>query len=467
MKKKLKLALKCCSNEQGFAIPVAVGLGLVMILIGATMVMRAQGDQVTASAQKATTDSLGVSETGVTRVQSLLKKFPKMAQRSNSDWSSEYTRLSGTNTCLSNTQDSNLVTNVNNWNKVDTLDPKKGEFKIVGYTYTANAGTLEIEGRARSENGSTTTSVDNATTSLEVEIPVVPLADFPVPGLWAKNFSMGNNDVKGNVLVAGCSIPSGVSTANIVAGSGSLKSNPSIEYPPLPDLPITFIPLVGGITSSDIPNTNDCIYDAGGYILDNDGARVSPNTKICKNSLKVKVGSFTLPRVGDTAGSDNIYNYLLGKDAQGKSISLKGGEKLAITAGRKVRLYLQGNLDMSGRSQIIHNSTPQTNFQIYGSDGGTHYRTAGDTNTYTTTSITLSGNTTANMFIYAPEATAGVNGGGNATSTITGSVWVKSWNGSNANQLVITQSADWTGLPVEQPKRISSIRLWQRQQASN
>jgi hypothetical protein len=66
------------------------------------------------------------------------------------------------------------------------------------------------------------------------------------------------------------------------------------------------------------------------------------------------------------------------------------------------------------------------------------------------------------MFIYAPEANVGVNGGGNQPSTITGSVWAKSWNGSNANQLVVTQSAAWPGPLLEKPKRIGSISSWQR-----
>lgn len=428
MNKNLKIALKDRSSEQGFAMPIAIGLGLVMILIGTTMIIRSQDDQVSALAQQATADSLGVAETGVTRVQSLLKRFPKMAQKAKSNWSTEYSRLSAINTCLGSTQDSTLVTNINNWQTVDSSNPpdrKKGEFKILEYTYTGNVGTLKIAGRAISENGSTNTSAANATNYLKVEIPVVPLSDFPLPGLWAKNLTMGNNNVRGNILVAGCSIPAGVSIANIVAGTGSLNSNPSIEYPPLPSMPTSGV-----------------------------------------NTLSAIEASMTLPQAGHIQGADGVYRYLVSKNGSDKSINFTGSEALTITSGRKVTLYLQGNIDMSGTSNIIHTGTPPTNFQIYGSDGGANYKTAADANTYTTTSISLSGNTTANMFIYAPEATVGVNGGGGATSTITGAVWAKNWNGSSANQLVVTQSANWTGLPIEQPKRIGAIQSWQ-QQASN
>jgi len=55
--KKVKMALGRRSSEQGFAIPIAVGLGLVMLLVECDII-RSQGDQVTASAQKGATQSL-------------------------------------------------------------------------------------------------------------------------------------------------------------------------------------------------------------------------------------------------------------------------------------------------------------------------------------------------------------------------------------------------------------------------
>ena len=429
MKKKLSIAPSHGYSEQGFVIPIVMGLGLVMILIGSMMLVRSQVDKVTAAAQKSTTDSLGVSEVGITRVQSLFKRFPKMAQQPASNWAGIYTSNSSANNCLSNTQDSNIVNNINNWITVDSSDLTKGEFKVLDYSYTGNVGVLKVAGRARSENGSAATSIGNAANYLEVRIPVVPLVDFTFPGLWAKSFNMGNNQISGNVLVAGCSIPSGISQdKNIVANTGTLNANPSLEFPPLPELPSSGVITIAAIT-----------------------------------------GSTTLPRttpVVDKPGSDGVYRYLVGKSGN-YSIDLKGNDSLTITSTKKVYLYLQGNVSVSGSSNIIYTGTPPTNFQIYGSDGGSHYKYPIDSNSYITNSIILNGNASVNMFLYAPEATAGVNGGGKQPSTITGSVWVKAWDGSSANQVVVTQSANWTDLPVEQPKGISSIQLWQRQQASN
>jgi len=499
MNRKWKPTLQKRSSDQGFALPVAVGMGLIMILVGTTMILRSQDDQVTASAQKATADSLDVSETGVTRVQALLKRFPKMAEKPLSEWPAEYDRLTALNACLSNSGDESIANG--DWTNVDNSDLSKGEMKVFNYTHTGNVGTLTVAGRARSESGSETTSPDNATTSLVVQIPILPLDNLPVPGLWATAFDMGNNRVSGNILVSGCSVPAGVSTANIDSGTGTLIANPSVEYPPLPDLPEvcpsgTPATLCYQVFKQDndpydpdatppdaITNTyvktngttiTECLKDADGYVVkeDNQGdlVRLKPNITECSdpNHYNESKG-VSFPRPNDKPGADSVYRYLLGVDS-GNSIALKGSSKIIITAGQKVVFYLQGNIDMSGQAKIEHTGTPPTNFQIFGSDGDTHYREASDTSTYTTTSISLSGNSTANMFIYAPEATVGVNGGGNAVSTITGSVWAKAWDGSSSNQLVITQPTNppvqWTDLLMDRLRSIGSIQAWQRSQAN-
>lgn len=66
MNRKLKAALKRRS-DRGFALPVAVGMGLIMLLVAATLIVRSQGGQVTASARKRTGESLAVAEGGIAR----------------------------------------------------------------------------------------------------------------------------------------------------------------------------------------------------------------------------------------------------------------------------------------------------------------------------------------------------------------------------------------------------------------
>ncbi|MFN9952152.1 MAG: hypothetical protein ACK55I_03565, partial [bacterium] len=69
---RLKMALLLHSRESGFAMVIAVSLGLIMILVGLTMTMRSQGDQITASQQKATDQALAAAEKGVAFYQQLI-----------------------------------------------------------------------------------------------------------------------------------------------------------------------------------------------------------------------------------------------------------------------------------------------------------------------------------------------------------------------------------------------------------
>ena len=78
MKNRLYLHLMA-NKEKGFALPLAVLIGLILMVTGMTMIMRAQGDQSKVIAQKARADSLTSSEAGVARVQDLLNSVRVMA----------------------------------------------------------------------------------------------------------------------------------------------------------------------------------------------------------------------------------------------------------------------------------------------------------------------------------------------------------------------------------------------------
>ncbi|MBW4640760.1 MAG: hypothetical protein KME05_21550 [Gloeocapsa sp. UFS-A4-WI-NPMV-4B04] len=158
MNKNLKSALKNSSSEQGFAIPIAVGMGLVMLLIGTTMIVRSQGDEVTALTQKATNRGLSAAETGITRYQSLINdnraiaKYPRVGTPG---WTTAV-NIPGIGNCSgSNTTGSTVVTNAATtiWRSVDSTDPSKGQYRLVEYTYSPTAGatpgtgTLTVEGR--------------------------------------------------------------------------------------------------------------------------------------------------------------------------------------------------------------------------------------------------------------------------------------------------------------------------------
>ena len=62
------------STQAGFAMPLALGLGLVMIIVAASMIGRSQSDQSTTASQREINRALSISEAGIVRVQSFLDR---------------------------------------------------------------------------------------------------------------------------------------------------------------------------------------------------------------------------------------------------------------------------------------------------------------------------------------------------------------------------------------------------------
>ncbi|MBE8994391.1 hypothetical protein [Microcystis aeruginosa] len=79
MKNRLYLHLMA-NREKGFALPLALLIGLILMGTGITVMMRVQGNQSKVIAQKVRADSLRSSEAGVARVQDLLNSVRVMAK---------------------------------------------------------------------------------------------------------------------------------------------------------------------------------------------------------------------------------------------------------------------------------------------------------------------------------------------------------------------------------------------------
>ncbi|HEY9825337.1 MAG TPA: hypothetical protein V6D19_07810, partial [Stenomitos sp.] len=62
-------------RDRGFILPIAIGLGLIILLIGVVVVLRSQTDRNMATLQSSTASSLTAAETGISRLQTLLGKY--------------------------------------------------------------------------------------------------------------------------------------------------------------------------------------------------------------------------------------------------------------------------------------------------------------------------------------------------------------------------------------------------------
>jgi hypothetical protein len=465
MNKKLKISLIHRYSEQGFAMPIAIGLGFIMILIAATMIMRAQGDQTTASAQKATARSLGTSETGITRVQTFLNKYPYFIKFSSTRWTdtdvidgaaSAYVRnkglgcgaVAGRKTSI--TDDLNAL--IPGWKSVDATDSNKGEFQVRSYTYTGSNGSLTVDGR----------NPQGASTALQVNIPTTLVPSPPSirppspPGLFINISDLQpNQTVRGDVWLNGCNddenapqnadgTTSPTRQSDIESGSGTFTVSPTTSLPNLPSLPTVAPASLSGTLTQN-------------YYID----RYNPDTGT----------PVTLPNPVTLPTADDIANYPDGTQKDGsyayriKSIT----SPLNIEPGKKVTIYLTGNIELSGNT--IVNAGAPANLKIFGSKDNAFCPNGlpiGNA-ACNTTKVELDGTSEIHAYIFAPAATAGLKGGGNS-ERYQGALWVSKWDDlSSSNKIVIGQQiTDWSAFSWDEAwntTNIAPISSWQRQEA--
>ena len=420
-------------SEQGFALPIAVGLGLVMMLVAGILIVRSHDDQLTASAQKAIGSGLDTTEGGLTRVQSFVNNNRYIATYNFSDWTTAASNIPNLSVCGSTTpsQIANFATLASNWQPLDPNDASKGQWKLINYTYAPNdatkphstpgVATLEMAGRLVNDNNSA---------DVKVNIPVTPgdTIGIPIPGIWLSQGGTGNNTMQGNVLLNDCSTsPSSVPTTGTdpTTGQPYTAMQTSMQFPPLPTKPSPFL-----------------------------------------NSLGTLNSSMTLPRSGDTpttktisGQSTQVYEYSV------SSIQLAQQALLTITPGAKVTFYLDGNINKGGTIAHSCSSAPSgtacspTDFQIYG------YGPSGS-------QICMNGTGYLETFILAPNYTVGVAGSGNTAGGIKGAVWAGGWSnssscGSNTSNTVVIQTANWDAIglvPQNLPPKLAPVSAWQKQE---
>ncbi len=425
------------NTEEGFAVPLAMGMGAIVLLVGLSMIIRSQNDRVIAIEQSQATSSYAVAEGGMARSLGYLNgNYQPFLQ-----YSYDPIKVGGKTYLgpdgISNNGDEE-TTAVDQWtnlpNPPPCFDPSGfasvllrgvigpgavNNYKLLAYRYNSGQGTLLIKGSEVNPK---------ATTILQQKMAILPQtantsANFP--GLLATDINLDNNDVlgtvSGNVIctnLANCSIPN--NSTNCVNGQPTLPAllnaigaGPngvvqgriyvrSVTWPPLPTAPAGTLSL--------------------GIISDN----------------------MTLPRPGDTPDSSGKYNYSVSK------IDLKGTETLTInttgTPPTPVNLFVSGDITMSGSAGIRHASPDAGNFRIYGNPMDPSNSTPDQT------FVINGGASSTNVFIYAPDADIGINGG-SSDPDLSGAIWAKTWHlnvGSSSNNAEIS-------VPDDMPQQVADL----------
>ncbi len=418
--------------QAGFAIPLALGIGLVMMIVAASIIGRSQSDRVTTNYHKESNRALSISEAGIIRVQSFLDRHKLLATKNLDQWIDTLNNLpSAQKNCrlidLPNAKQQAQIFIDRTWIDLDSRDRNKGRYKIIDYQYENGIGKLTIAGEIDAYN----TTQNTASSNLTVKIPIgSESANILPPALWANTFNVSpNQKIAGQVRSVNCpQLP--VNDADGIAGLD--RDNIAlIDHLPSGQIiadPFTLIPV----------------------------PKVAPTTAII---LPAITSSIQLPRVGvsDLPDANSEYHYLVDLDNKSSkySIKLQDGDRiqLNILAGQKVNLYLKGNIDLAG-SQTINVNSIHPNLRIYGSNQ--------------TTKFSIKDTASITALIHAPLADArSINSNSNNPSSgIRGAIWVKSWDSAtNTSKIPIIQTGNWPDFgfsSIEQPSQLSSIIDWER-----
>ncbi|NCS15974.1 MAG: hypothetical protein GPJ02_10355 [Microcystis aeruginosa G13-12] len=423
------------NKEKGFALPLAMLIGLILMVTGMTMMMRAQGDQSKVIAQKARADSLRSSEVGLARVQDLLNSVRVMATVDSNCTTGDCWQNAKYDVVTNPTNLQRLLKKLvdaapscSNPNDAATLKAKIDElrglsankwfelgnnryYRVVGYDYIIGTGrgVLTLEGLSRTsaakETELTNTAIDrdiddNAASRNRVVV-TIPILDSPplafnrttVPALWisegtANDGAIFEGDVVEEVVSPLCDI-----------------EQDKIQQPttaPNPPYTAQFV----GVFFPNLPPTPGGIPDLGDI-----------------------ESSEVFPEPGDPLPPTGVYEYIV------NNINLSGSDKITITPGNRVVFYVKGNI----KGAIEHDCGTTTgcksgNLQIYANGSG---------------SICLTGNQKLQAFIFAPDYSLGKTDDG----TFIGAAWGKNWgkitdcpSSSVAVAVTQTKGVEWTEL---------------------
>ncbi|MFN4270703.1 MAG: hypothetical protein ACK4HN_09555 [Thermosynechococcus sp.] len=500
-------------RQRGFTLPLVLGMGLIMIVVALTLLSRSQLDVSTASLQKQTQQAFAVAEGGMARTlgllngnyQILLRRTYNPATNTNFNPPRPYLisrAADATKVGQPNTTGLD-VPPVNEWTAASlgsdappcfTLDnlntmvlngtigtPVQGNYRILSYLYDAptQTGHLLIEGRL-ANNSPANAFILQKMVITDRSVP----ANFP--GLLAQSINLGNNDVfgtvNGNVICtnpANCVVPQaqcvngqptreGLRTAvgalNNSTIEGAIAIN-KINLPPFPTWPnpvggsvlgnLTLTPLPSWLPAKQIQDFQDALGASGGYSQGAyDLGNITDNTTFPRSGDYPYVNPdpnipFFIPdplRPGERIVNPEkvYYAYRI------NNINLSGNDRVTFdTSKYAVRLYVSGNISLSGNAGIDNVCSPDSSTCGTGANMGLPsgvgtpdrlriYGNPPDPNNMSTDQdFTLSGGAQAgSLFVYAPDAKVGINGG-SRDPDIVGAVWAKEWNGSSSNNAEI------------------------------
>jgi type II secretory pathway pseudopilin PulG len=466
--------MKSSAPTKGFVLPIAIGVGLIAILLGVMVIARSSQNRVTATAQKETARSLAAAETGIAQFQSLFNRYRPLATYCSSHsapapsscgtvtWQNvKNSDLAGSDVCETAATFVKDYAN-SQWKSVSS-DPNDGQFRLVSYFYKPDAtggapvlpgtGELILEGRVN-RNVDNTASNRTSTTRIKIRFPVtnLPPNRADVPGLWVSSgadSSVAASTVQPEIKRLETNIRDSACTAAINKTLQAQQPS-SYEYQ---STPRNYFPLLPAEGSSPPETDVTGFYDIP-----------SPIT-----------GPEKLPRIDDV-DRNNVYTYRIaannnlsidltddkvfwvGESSKTVVLYLDGGinvdkSQIIAASGSRLIIYAHGPVALSGKSTLNpidqEDSPAAQKVQLY------VYPSISDP----APPVNMSGGSASEpmqLLLFAPNSQVIFNG----ASQIEGSIWAKSWQGS-ADSVLEQASTDLSKVKITFP-RISPITVWQR-----
>jgi Tfp pilus assembly protein PilX len=424
-------------TQTGFVLPIAIGMGLVLVVIGIAMILRSQNDRIVATAQKTTARSLSAAETGISRFQNLFSEYRSIGRYpACTNWSGDVCGDAGTTkswataSSWSMAEAPDLVCGTPNgrtlvpqaatraWKVIDTRDATKGQYRLFDYAYdpVSQLGTLIIEGRV---NPSGDSKAGDSITRLMVNIPISTASrSNGVPAVWFNNHSvtMGTDKVKGNLFVGGCDL------------------------------------LPGGPTTDNL--SDPILFNVVAIPKAMPGVKAPPTVPEPKSLGKEPWKSLPLDDTIDPKKAER-YQYKVDQ------LNGTGTETLTVKPGFNVDLYVQDDIRLSDKAALNPDGQP-TQLRIYGSSN--------------TKSINFESEGRVNAFILAPEATVSVKNNADCPAptctpptfggSVRGSLWVKDWNAVNGGTIKVDAFGSYQDYEQLSAQRdsVSATSRWEPRQ---
>ncbi|MGL5880715.1 MAG: hypothetical protein ACRC2V_23470, partial [Xenococcaceae cyanobacterium] len=164
------------SRDRGFAIPIVLALGLIMVVLSIASIYKSSDQNISATTQRGTSKALAAAEAGVAYYMAFLNRNSAIASFSYTNWTDASFTAAGVNTC-------DTFANIENWKDDWRSAGTDGSYQLVSYQYLSAGGVVPPAGTVPNNDtygeltvlGAGSFSGNSfASTRVKVQLPIRP-----------------------------------------------------------------------------------------------------------------------------------------------------------------------------------------------------------------------------------------------------------------------------------------------------